>query len=34
MTKHVHLVVQPNDNVTAIPQLIKRLAGRVGRPVL
>ncbi|WP_420835444.1 hypothetical protein [Marinobacter daepoensis] len=28
MTNHVHLVVRANDNVTAIPQLMKRLAGR------
>lgn len=31
MTNHVHLVVQANDNVTAIPQLMKRLAGRQTR---
>jgi putative transposase len=30
-TNHVHLVVQANDNVTAIPQLMKRLAGRQTR---
>ena len=28
MTNHVHLVVQANDNLTAIPQSMKRLAGR------
>ncbi|WP_227538194.1 transposase [Marinobacter vulgaris] len=28
MTNHIHLVVQASDNVTAIPQLMKRLAGR------
>lgn len=28
MTNHVHIVVQTNDNVIAIPQLMKRLAGR------
>jgi hypothetical protein len=31
MMNHVHLVVQANDNVTAIPQLMKRLAGRQTR---
>ncbi len=31
MTNHAHLVVQANDNVTAIPQLMKRLAGRQTR---
>ena len=31
MTNHVHLVVQSNDNVIAIPQLMKRLAGRQAR---
>ena len=31
MTNHVHLVVQANDNLTAIPQLMKRLAGRQAR---
>jgi len=31
MTNHVHLVVKANDNVTAIPQLMKRLAGRQTR---
>ncbi|WP_410329519.1 transposase [Marinobacter sp.] len=28
MTNHVHLLVQAEDNLTAIPQLMKRLAGR------
>ncbi|MBQ0763724.1 MAG: transposase [Marinobacter psychrophilus] len=28
MTNHVHLVVQANDNLSAIPRLMKRLAGR------
>jgi putative transposase len=31
MTNHVHLVVQANDNLIAIPQLMKRLAGRQTR---
>lgn len=31
MTNHVHPVVQANDNLTAIPQLMKRLAGRQTR---
>jgi REP element-mobilizing transposase RayT len=31
MTNHVHLVVQANDNLSAIPQLVKRLAGRQTR---
>lgn len=31
MTNHVHLVVQANGNVTAAPQLMKRLAGRQTR---
>jgi len=31
MTNHVHLVVQANDNLTSIPQLMKRLAGRQTR---
>jgi putative transposase len=31
MTNHVHLIVQANDNTTAIPQLMKRLAGRQTR---
>ena len=31
MTNHVHLVVQANDNPTAIPQLMRRLAGRQTR---
>ncbi|MFC4240709.1 hypothetical protein [Marinobacter oulmenensis] len=31
MTNHVHLVVQANENVTAIPQLMKHLAGRQTR---
>jgi len=31
MTNHVHLVVQANDNLSAIPQLMKRLAGRQTR---
>jgi REP element-mobilizing transposase RayT len=31
MTNHVHLVVQANHNLTAIPQLMKRLAGRQTR---
>lgn len=29
MTNQVHSVVQANDNVTAIPQLLKRLVGRL-----
>jgi REP element-mobilizing transposase RayT len=31
MMNHVHLVVQANDNLSAIPQLMKRLAGRKTR---
>lgn len=31
MTNHVHLIVQANDSLTAIPQLMKRLAGRQTR---
>lgn len=31
MTNRVHLVVQANDNVTVIPQLMKRLVGRQTR---
>ena len=34
MTNHVHLVVRVNDNVTAILQLMKRLAGRQTRFVI
>ena len=31
MTNHVHLVVQANDELAAIPELMKRLAGRQTR---
>ena len=31
MTNHVHLVVKATDELTAIPQLMKRLAGRQTR---
>lgn len=31
MTNHIHLIVRASDNLSAIPQLMKRLAGRQTR---
>jgi REP-associated tyrosine transposase len=33
MTNHIHLIVDPCDSLTAIPELMKRLAGRQTRYV-
>jgi REP element-mobilizing transposase RayT len=33
MTNHIHLIVDPGDSLTAIPELMKRLSGRQTRYV-